>query len=153
MSETAQDVVWCVVANVVPTRPYGQGGEDVRRGTKHFSPGTKVYIRHPFWGMGGESVEVVARHRGSKRFVVMTIRTSWLENFRAELAYSPKVLSLLTAKPGEGDTHVRGDGHSPWDDTPASQTRAEEWATRLDAVARAERSRWPLTDNGAQDSI
>ena len=36
--------VWTVTANIVPTRKFGPGGTETRMGTKHFSPGTKVYI-------------------------------------------------------------------------------------------------------------
>jgi hypothetical protein len=43
-SENALSSVWCIVANIVHERPYGPGGQEVRRGTKHFAPGAKVVI-------------------------------------------------------------------------------------------------------------
>ena len=55
-----------MVANVVHERPYGPEGAEIRRGTKHFAPGAKVYVFSFFWGMGGEQVTVIGRHRKSK---------------------------------------------------------------------------------------
>lgn len=84
--------VWCVAANVVRERPYGPGGGAVRRGTKHFAPGAKVFVFDFYWGMGGEQVTVVGRHRKSKRYITLTMRTAHLANWRAELVYSPHVI-------------------------------------------------------------
>ncbi len=86
---------WCAVANVVMEREYGPGGVEKRSGTKHFPAGSKVYILHHFWGMGGERVTVVGRHRGSHRYVTMTISSEWLANWRTELVYSPHIIRLI----------------------------------------------------------
>lgn len=86
---------WCAVANVVMERECGPGGIEKRSGTKHFPAGSKVYILHHFWGMGGERVTVVGRHRGSHRYVTMTISSEWLANWRTELVYSPHIIRLI----------------------------------------------------------
>jgi hypothetical protein len=94
-NKTEFDPVWCAVANVVMERDYGPGGMEKRPGTKHFPAGAKVYILHHFWGMGGEQVTVVGRHRGSHRYVTMIISSEWLANWRAELVYSPHIIRLI----------------------------------------------------------
>ncbi len=95
---------WCAVASVVRDRPFGPGGAEVRRGTKHFAPGAKVYLVTGYWGMGGENVIVVGRHRGTRRFVKMNIRSDYLQDWRTELAYSPTVIEAL-AEAGEYTSH------------------------------------------------
>ena len=102
--------VWCVVANVVAARPYGEGGKETRRGTTHFAPGAKLYCLPPLWGDGYEKIEVVGRHRASHRYVTMVVRSRWLTNWRAALVYSPHVIAALV-------------GH--WDGSERSKQRAE----------------------------
>ena len=43
MAEPDELLTWCLVANVDP-----------RRGTRHFAPGTRVWVLPPHWGDGGE---------------------------------------------------------------------------------------------------
>lgn len=89
------DPAWCVVANVVMERPYGPGGLEKRRGTKHFAPGAKVYVYVFFWGVGGEIVTVMGRHRKSHRFIQLSMPAKHLANWRAELVYSPAVAKVI----------------------------------------------------------
>jgi len=92
---------WCLVGNIVAERPYGPDGEETRRGTKHFAPGTKVYCLPAQWGDGYQQIKVVGRHRGSKRLVTMVISCDWVTNFRAMEVHSPAVLRRLD-KAGSG---------------------------------------------------
>lgn len=85
---------WCVVANVVDERLHGSEGEH-RRGTKHFSAGTKVYLVSAYWGMGGETVTVLGRARRPKRWITVDVRAVVLENWRVKLIYEPAVLRRL----------------------------------------------------------
>lgn len=100
-TETATQ--WCLVGNIIETRQYGQDGLEQRQGTKHFSPGTKVYCLPSQWGDGYEKILVIGRHRGSKRFVKMIVRSSWVVDWRAQTVYHPSVLALL-----------RSAGHCNW---------------------------------------
>jgi hypothetical protein len=64
-------------------------------------------------------LQVVGRHRATHRFVTMILDGSWLENFRADLVYSPEVIRLLGPR---------------FDGSPASKRDAEKDAesyTRL----------------------
>jgi hypothetical protein len=83
-AEGSRESVWCVIANVVKERPVGQGGTEHRPGTKHFRAGTLVYCPTVLWGDGYENIKVVARHRGSHRYVTLVIRSSWLTNWRVK---------------------------------------------------------------------
>lgn len=113
--------VWCIAANIIHERPYGSGGEETRSGTKHFAPGAKVYIVDFFWGMGGENVSVVGRHRKSHRYITIIIRSKWLVNWRAELIYSPHVIREVTEF-GQLWTALRTKDENKW----ASSERAKE---------------------------
>ena len=102
--------VWCVVANIKKEIPFGPGGVEKRIGTKHFSPGTKVYCFQALWGDGYQRVQVIGRHRGSHRYVTMIIKSDWLTNWRVKAEYSPSLAAKL--KPH-------------WDETPNSKRQAE----------------------------
>jgi hypothetical protein len=85
---------WCVVGNVVAERLHGSEGE-VRHGTKHFSPGTKVYLVDAYWGRGGETVTVLGLARRPKRWISVDVSARVLENWRAKVIYDPGVLRRL----------------------------------------------------------
>ncbi len=93
----APEPIWCVVANVVNERLSGQ--EKIpRRGTKHFSPDTKVYC-YP-WHMGaglGHHFLVYGQHRNSHRYVMMVMESDRLTNWRVKLIYSPHVIAAMSA--------------------------------------------------------
>lgn len=93
--EETDELRWCVVANVAALTSHGPGGQDVRTGLKHFSPGTKLWLVSPFWGYGGDRIEVLGRHRGGRRLVRMVVERRHLTNFRVQGVYSPAVLREL----------------------------------------------------------
>jgi hypothetical protein len=93
--ENKIEPLWCVVANIAEDISFGEEHR-IQKGTKHFSPGTKVYCCPPLWGDGYENIKVVARHRGSKQFVTMIVRAKWLTNCRAKLVYNPHILNEIS---------------------------------------------------------
>ena len=108
--ETATMVgpVWCPVANMIRERPYGPGGREMRRGSKHFAPGAKLYCYPALWGDGYEQIQVLGRHRASHRYVKMIVSEKWLVNWRAELVYSPHLIrELWPAWDGTAESHER----------------------------------------------
>jgi hypothetical protein len=87
---------WCLVGNIVEERPYGEGGKEIRRGTKHFAPGAKVYcLPAVYTKFGGEPLFAIGRHRKSGRFISILIRPDWVTNLRAKLVYHPEVLRRI----------------------------------------------------------
>jgi len=110
--------IWCPVANMASERPYGPGARETRHGSKHFAAGAKLYCVHPFWGDGGEQIEVIGRHRATHRYVSMVVSSSWLTNWRVDLAYSPYLIRALWPA---------------WDGTQRSKEKAEHL---VDAMQR-----------------
>jgi hypothetical protein len=143
MSSAEASPVWCVVANIIAVRTCGKPGEitgeiELKLGTRHFSGGTKVVVRNAYWGMGGEQVEVIGKHRGARGLVAMVVRRDWLTNFRVKLAHEPRAICLLTAPPGQQGTSKHGDAFLAWDGSPASRDRATHWCARFIADGLAD---------------
>ena len=86
--------VWTVAANIVEQRTSGPGGNELHIGTKHFSPGTKVYVIDWFPGTC-DKVVVVGLSRKPKRFIKVAVRVHWIENLRAKLCYPPAALQKI----------------------------------------------------------
>ena len=106
---------WCLIGNIVAERPFGPGGVQTKRGTKHFAPGTKVYCLPPQWGDGFRQIRVLGKHRGQKGGLEeMVVSAAWVTDWRAKVVYSPDTVRRLTPD-GRG---------SPW---------TEEWARDLAA--------------------
>ena len=72
---------WCLVANIRAELPFGENRE-IQKGTKNFSPNTKVYCSAPHWGDGYKQIVVAGRHRGSSRLVLMVVPRKQLTNWR-----------------------------------------------------------------------
>jgi hypothetical protein len=85
---------WCLVGNIVTEHKFGES-EEVRRGCKHFTPGTKVYCLPPQWGDGFERVIAVGLARGSRRWITVVISNRLITNWRAKVVYSPAALRRL----------------------------------------------------------
>jgi hypothetical protein len=68
---------WCLVANIQAEQPFGENRE-IRLGTKHFSPNTKVYCSAPIWGDGYEQIVVAGRHSSSKKLVTIAVMAGHL---------------------------------------------------------------------------
>src|SRR5688500_15445031 len=86
---------WCLVGNVVDEHEFGETKE-VRRGSKHFTPGTKVYCLPPQWD-GHEKTVVVGLARGSRRWITVVMPTFLITGWRAKVVYKPAVLRRLRA--------------------------------------------------------
>lgn len=139
MSDLKDEVqsAWCIAANVVNERPYGEGGLEMRSGTKHFAPGAKVYVISFFWGMAGETLTVVGRHRKSHRFITLSMRSKYLVNWRVELVYSPRVIKEIV---NYGVYGVKDEASQTFLSTVknAFGTSLTHWAASDAAKARAE---------------
>lgn len=114
--------IWCVVGNVVDVRTHGPGGLTRSPGTAHFAPGTKLYCFPPLWGDGYTDIKVVGRHRGSRRYVTMVVRSAWLRSWRAQLVYSPTLIDLLSEQ---------------WNGSEDARKRAEDLAEGMNERQRA----------------
>ena len=68
---------WCLVGNIVQKREYGENHE-IKYGTKHFSPGTKIYCAQGCWGDGYENIIVIVKilkiHTATKKESPLILR-------------------------------------------------------------------------------
>ena len=85
---------WCLVGNVVGEHAFGTAKE-IRRGTKHFTPGTEVYCLPSQWGDGYEKIVVVGICRKSRRWITVVVPSKNITNWRAKVVYKPVVLQRL----------------------------------------------------------
>ncbi|GLZ81120.1 hypothetical protein Afil01_59270 [Actinorhabdospora filicis] len=136
---TAPTPVWCVIANVVTFRPYGEvpeeeGGLGRARGLRIFAGGAKVYVLGQFSGDGGERVKVIGRARGGGRFVEAIVPRKWLADWRVKLVYDPAALRRIAAS----SSHHEGTGTTEED-----RLDCESWARNHEHWARRERAEDP----------
>lgn len=114
---------WCLVANVARETARGEAGLDIRRGTRHFAAGTKLWIPRPRWDPGHGRLQAVGHHRGSpRRFVSMVVRREDLENFRAKGIYNERLIRYLNG--WSHDPAAPTTLHHAWE----SQEQVQEWA-------------------------
>lgn len=83
---------WCPVANVKAEIPFGPGGKEIRRGTKQFVAGAKVYCADVRWGDGYENIVVIGHHRHSHKFITVVMPSARLTNWRLERVFEPFVI-------------------------------------------------------------
>ena len=105
-------------------RPYGPGGEEKRKGTKHFRAGAKVVCVRFFWDGPLTNIMVIGRHRASNRFILIAVRADWLANWRVELVYSPRIIQLINEYVSEHNLVC-----PQLDGTEESKAKAEEVVT------------------------
>lgn len=89
------EFLWCIVGNIVDEHFYGENKE-VKRGTKHFRPGAKVYCIPEFGGMGHESIRVIGKPRGNSAMINIVIPTKRIKNFRLQKVYSNSLFDRIS---------------------------------------------------------
>ena len=98
-NEPFDGVPWayCLVGNIVDEHEFGEDKE-IRRGTKHFAPGAKVYClyRLGWGGMGYESMVVMGKPRKQGRLIKITVRTKYIRNFRLKKITNRKVMEAMS---------------------------------------------------------
>ncbi len=108
------DSTWVIAGNIVEERPYGPGGSEIRRGTRLFRPGAKVYLdslersynvcrQYPY-----ENVKVVGQHRKSRAWILSWVRAEWVANWRVQVLYQPGALERLRKAAWPGFALPRG---------------------------------------------
>lgn len=93
--------VWGLIGNILEEHEYGEAHE-IRRGTKQFSGGTKVYLSCGHWGDGYENVNVIGKARNSRRYIQVVMRRKCITNFRMQKVYKPVVLEKMKSENGWG---------------------------------------------------
>lgn len=85
---------WCLTGNIVQQHEYGEAHE-ILRGTKQFSPGTKVFLAPAAWGDGYENVVVIGMPRGCRHYIEVITHSEYIENLRLQKVYKPAVLKRM----------------------------------------------------------
>jgi hypothetical protein len=109
---------WCLVGNIVDEHEFGESMA-IRRGSKHFTPGTKVYCLPPQWGDGYKQVIAVGIGRGSRRWITVVLPSRLITNWRAKVVYKPPALRRLR------------DGFKGFKRQWSSRKEVESWAESL----------------------
>ena len=83
--------IWCLTATV---RAENVIGEDKRlvHGTRHFRPGTKVFLHPPHWD---DRVAAIGVPRYTDKYVRIVMSTHKLENFSLEKVSNPELVAAL----------------------------------------------------------
>jgi hypothetical protein len=89
--------VYCLVGNVVDKHEFGTDKE-IRYGTKHFAPGTKVYClyKEGWGGTGYEHIVVMGKPRKQYRLIKITIPRKYINNFRLKKVRNRKVIKEVS---------------------------------------------------------
>lgn len=125
--------IWCLVANIAEDITYTREDGTTGKGTKHFSPGTKIYIGSSYHGyLGCFRFIVMGKPRHQRRLIQIYIDSNKLCNFRLQKVYDKRVIEQMTRY----DRGVLRLGASPknyggWDDTHESKKMIEEWVELL----------------------
>ena len=84
----------CLAGNIVDEHTYGKDNQIVH-GTKHFSPGTKVYCYYVTGGDGFQRFYACGKLRGRRSYITVVMDSKYIENFRATVVYSPSLIRKL----------------------------------------------------------
>lgn len=105
----------------------------VGKGTKHFSPGTKIYIGSE-WHGGYDwwKFVVMGKPRHQRRLIQIYMDWDKLCNFRLKKVYDKRVIEHMTRfDRGMLRLGSSPNVHSGWDNTDESKREIEEWVELL----------------------
>lgn len=91
--------IWCLIGNIVDEHAT-EIDKEIKHGTKHFSPNTKVYCFPTLWGDGYENIKVIGRHRKTSKNVCIVMPAKLITNWRPQKVYSPYILNVMQSQHG-----------------------------------------------------
>jgi hypothetical protein len=84
--------IYCLVGNIVDRHVAGST-LGVRRGTKQFAPGAKVYCFPPT--SGGDRIQVIGKPRKKKGLITVYMRPEFIKNWRLQKVYDSYVITEM----------------------------------------------------------
>src|SRR5258708_2331288 len=111
--------IWAIVANVREEMPVGPGMQEMRRGTKKFNAGAKIYFIGVDWTDFEWRIGVVGHYRGKKGYITDVLFPWYVTNWRVELIYSPHLTRLLAR-----GQHIGGNWRK-WEADSSSESKAK----------------------------
>ena len=94
--ESSMEWRWALVGNIVREHEFGEN-RVLRLGTKHFSPGAKVFCCRSFCGDGYENIVVIGKQRNSPKYIELIMSRFLIENFRLQKVYKPLILKKMAS--------------------------------------------------------
>jgi len=91
--------IWCLVGNII-NEHFVEADQEIKRGTKHFLPNTKVYCLPAEWGDGYEKIKVIGRHMKTRRYVCIVMPAQFITNWRIQKVYRPYILKVMRTQYG-----------------------------------------------------
>ncbi len=95
--------IWCLVGNIIDEHYFGTDKE-IKQGTEHFSPSTKVYCFPMNRGDAYENIKVIGRHRKTIGNICIEMPSKYITNWRLQKVYRPNVLKLMHSQDGWTDS-------------------------------------------------
>lgn len=140
--------IWCLVANIAEDVTHVRKDGTIGEGTKHFSPGTKIYIGSTWHsGYDGWKFVVMGKPRHQRRLIQIYMDSDKLCNFRLKKVYDKRVIEHMTRFDRGGlRLGASPESHGGWDNTDKSKKDIEEWVELLN---RAYDERRAVTKEGA----
>ena len=86
------DWKYCAIGNIAETHLDEEGM--LRRGTKAFAPGTKVYLYGKYWHASDTDITVIGLNRFG-HYALETVPVEWIENVRLSKVYRQTVLNIM----------------------------------------------------------
>jgi hypothetical protein len=86
--------VYCLVGNIIEKHEYGENKE-IKYGTKHFAPGTKVICYPALWGDGYENIYVIGKPRKTFKLIKIIMRREYIRNFRLKRIYDKRIINEM----------------------------------------------------------
>jgi hypothetical protein len=96
-----QTSVWSIVGNIIGEHATGEGGNELRAGTRLFRPNAKVYLCgvHDYRGVLHPSKDarliVLGQHRKSRQWIVSYVRSDYIDCWRIRVVHKPQVVARL----------------------------------------------------------
>lgn len=146
--------IWCLVANIAEDVTHMRKDGTVGKGTKHFSPGTKIYVGST-WHGGYDwwKFVVMGKPRHQRRLIQIYMDWDKLCNFRLKKVYDKRVIEHMTRFDRGGlRLGASPEVHGGWDNTDESKKEIEEWVELLKRAydeRRAETKEGALPEEGS----
>jgi hypothetical protein len=88
------EFIWCLVGNIVDKHLAGKE-LGIKRGTKQFVAGAKVYCFPSMWGDGYEKIMVIGKPRKRQKLIRVIMESKYIKNWRLQKVYDPFVISEM----------------------------------------------------------
>lgn len=138
--DEAPEPRWLVVA-IARWRRYGDGGQELRPGTKVYRGGARVFVIDTYPGMGSMDLTTVGQARDTGHWITIDTATRHLHTFRAKLVHSPPCCAgPRSGGPRTTPRSAHGSGRRAWNASRPATAGRPTRASRTPGAASATRA-------------